>query len=95
LIYNSAIFFPISTVSTRITGQSHYSQIIVVISDSSLIYEKQDELDKLLKKELKIANQNTLPYKISNQAKMLDYIEDAMATMTILLAGIASISLLV
>ncbi|MDR1988340.1 MAG: hypothetical protein LBQ24_06535 [Candidatus Peribacteria bacterium] len=95
MIYNSAVFFPITTVSARITGQSYYSQIIVVISDSSLIYEKQDELDKLLKKELKIINQNTLPYEISNQAKMLDYVEDAMATMTILLAGIASISLLV
>ncbi|MDR1945375.1 MAG: hypothetical protein LBQ59_04900 [Candidatus Peribacteria bacterium] len=95
MVYNSAIFFPISTVQTRITGQSYYSQIIVVVSDSSLIYEKQDELDKILKKELKIVNQNTLPYKISNQAKMLEYVEDAMATMTVLLAGIASISLLV
>lgn len=94
-MYDSAIFIPITTSSIRITWQKYYSQIVVSVADSDEVNSKEEELDALLQRELKVIDPNSLPYNILNQWKMLDSINEIMATMTLFLAWIAAISLLV
>lgn len=95
ILYDSAIFIPITTSSLRITWQKHYNQIVVSVENSDYVKAKELELDALLQKELKVIDPNSLPYRIMNQWEMLDSITEIMATMTLFLAWIAAISLLV
>lgn len=93
--YWSYMFIPITTSSIRITWQKYYSQIMVSVSDSTKITEKQEEIDKLLQKELKITDTTSLPYRIRNQSEMLSNMSSITTTLTMLLSWIAWISLLV
>lgn len=92
---NWNIFIPISTASIRVTWQKYYSQIIVSVTDSNQVNLKQEEIDKLLQKELNVKDTNTLPYRIRNQSQMLENINSIAQTLTLLLSWIAWISLLV
>ncbi|MDD4151322.1 MAG: ABC transporter permease [Candidatus Gracilibacteria bacterium] len=93
--YSSYIFIPISTASIRITGQKYYSQIMIAVTDSKKVSEKQTEIDTLLQKDLKVTDSSNLPYRLRNQSEMLTNMSSITSTLTMLLAGIAGISLLV
>jgi ABC-type antimicrobial peptide transport system permease subunit len=95
MIYDSAIFVPITTTAGHITGTKYYSSIAISVTDKEKVLEKQAEIDILLKDRLKIIDKDSLPYKLSNQQQLLDYVEETMSTMTTLLAYIAAISLIV
>lgn len=93
--YSSYIFIPISTASIRITGQKYYSQIMIAVTDSKKVSEKQTEIDTLLQKDLKVTDSSNLPYRLRNQSEMLSNMSSITSTLTMLLAWIAWISLLV
>jgi macrolide transport system ATP-binding/permease protein len=86
MLYNSAMFIPITTASIRVTGQNYYSQILVAVTDNNEVSNKQAELDALLQRELRVVDSNSLPYRITNQQEMLDTITQMLATMTLFLA---------
>jgi len=92
---NWNIFIPISTASIRVMWQKYYSQVIVSVTDSNKVTAKQDEINNLLIKELKVSDVNNLPYRIRNQSEMLDNITSITETLTLFLSWIAWISLLV
>lgn len=94
-MYDLAVFIPITTASIRVTGQKHYSQIIVAVTNSDDVTAKEAELDALLQKELKVIDPNSLPYRIQNQAEMLESITEIIGTLMLFLSWIAAISLLV
>jgi ABC-type antimicrobial peptide transport system permease subunit len=75
-MFNSAVFIPITTASIRVTGQKHYSQIIVAVTGSDNVATKEAELNTLLQRELKVIDPNSLPYRIQNQAEMLESITE-------------------
>nr|MDD3720667.1 ABC transporter permease [Candidatus Gracilibacteria bacterium] len=91
----SYMFIPISTASIRITGQKYYSQIIVAVSNADQVDAKEEEINSLLEKVLEVTDTNNLPYRIRNQAEMLENFSSITQTLTLLLSGIAGISLLV
>ena len=91
----SYIFIPISTASVRITGQKYYSQIIVAVTDSTKVNDKETEIDTLLQKVLEVTDLDNLPYRIRNQSEMLQNFTSITQTLTLLLSWIAWISLLV
>ncbi len=91
----SYIFIPISTASVRITGQKYYSQIIVAVTDSTKVNDKETEIDTLLQKVLEVTDPDNLPYRIRNQSEMLSKFSSITQTLTLLLSWIAWISLLV
>lgn len=95
MLYDSSIFIPITTASIRVTWNKYYSQIVIAVTDSNEVTQKEAEVDALLQKELKVIDENSLPYRITNQWEMLESITSIMATMTLFLAWIAAISLLV
>ncbi len=92
---DSYIFIPITTASVRITWQKYYSQIIVAVTDANEVDVKEEEIDTLLQEVLEVADPNSLPYRIRNQAEMLENFSSITETLTMLLSWIAAISLLV
>ncbi|MDD2907259.1 MAG: ABC transporter permease [Candidatus Gracilibacteria bacterium] len=92
---DSYIFIPITTASVRITGQKYYSQIIVSVTDAEMVDSKEIEINTLLQSVLEVTDPNNLPYNIRNQAEMLENFSSITETLTMLLSGIAGISLLV
>jgi len=93
--YDSSIFMPLTTLWVRIAGQKHYSQVTVRVQDSDQVEAKETEIDSFLQEYLEVSNPNSLPYNIRNQAEMLERISSITGTLTMLLSGIAAISLLV
>lgn len=93
--YWGSIFIPITTSSIRITGQKYYSQAIILVKDSNIIDENQENINSLLIKELSITNINNLPYRLRNNSEMLENMSSITWTLTMLLSWIAWISLLV
>jgi ABC-type antimicrobial peptide transport system permease subunit len=85
-MYNLAVFIPITTASIRITGQKYYSQVIVAVTNSDAVSTKEAELDALLQKELKVIDPNSLPYRIQNQAEMLESITEIIGTLMLFLS---------
>ncbi|MDR3150478.1 MAG: hypothetical protein LBU14_02430 [Candidatus Peribacteria bacterium] len=85
-MYDLAVFIPITTASIRVTGQKHYSQIIVAVTNSDDVTAKEAELDALLQKELKVIDPNSLPYRIQNQAEMLESITEIIGTLMLFLS---------
>ncbi|MFA5917152.1 MAG: ABC transporter permease [Candidatus Gracilibacteria bacterium] len=93
--YDGAVFIPITTASIRITGQKYYSELIISVTDSTKVTEKQDEINTFLMNILNVTDPDNLPYRIRNQSEMLQNFSSITQTLTMLLAGIAGISLLV
>ncbi len=93
--HGSILFIPLSTASVRITGQKYYSQIIIPVTNAEEVTGKQTEIDAYLQKVLEITNPDNLPYRLRNQSEMLQNITSITQTLTMLLSGIAGISLLV
>ncbi len=92
---SSVMFIPISTAGIRIMGQKHYSQILIPVTSAEQVSAKQEEIDALLQDVLNITNTDNLPYRLRNQSEMLQNITSITQTLTMLLSGIAGISLLV
>ncbi|MFK7780557.1 MAG: ABC transporter permease [Candidatus Gracilibacteria bacterium] len=92
---DSYIFIPLSTASIRVTGQKYYSQIVVIITDADNVDSKEEEIDILMQEFLEVDDTDNLPYNIRNQSEMLESMSSITETLTMLLAGIAGISLLV
>lgn len=92
---DSYIFIPITTASVRITGQKYYSQIIIAVTDTEKVDAKETEIDTYLQKLLEVTDPDNLPYRIRNQAEMLENFTSITETLTLLLSWIAWISLLV
>jgi ABC-type antimicrobial peptide transport system permease subunit len=80
------VFIPITTASIRVTGQKYYSQIIVAVTNNDAVATKEAELDTLLQKELKVIDPNSLPYRIQNQAEMLESITEIIGTLMLFLS---------
>jgi putative ABC transport system permease protein len=93
--HGSIFFIPLSTASVRITGQKYYSQIIIPVTNATEVTAKQTEIDAYLQKVLEVTNPDNLPYRLRNQSEMLQNITSITQTLTMLLSGIAGISLLV
>lgn len=91
----SYVFIPISTASIRVFWQKYFSQILVAITDSTKVSEKQEEINNALIKLLKVTDIDNLPYRIRNQSEMLSNLSSITWTLTMLLSWIAWISLIV
>lgn len=92
---DTSAFIPLSTSSVRITWQKYYSEITVILTDSTQVDATESALDEKLQEFLWLASDATLPYRIRNQAEMLENLSSITGTLTMLLSWIAAISLLV
>lgn len=86
---------PITTVQARLIGKKTVRSILVSASSEALMQTAQDEITATLRKAHKIQAGKDNNFRVQNQADMLATMQNITKTMTMLLGGIAGISLLV
>lgn len=86
---------PITTVQARLIGKKTVRSILVSASSEALMQTAQDEITAALRKSHKILEGKDNNFRVQNQADMLATMTSVTQTLTMLLGGIAGISLLV
>jgi putative ABC transport system permease protein len=86
---------PITTVQARLIGKKTVRSILVSASSETLMQTAQDEITATLRKAHKIQAGKDNNFRVQNQADMLATMQNVTKTLTMLLGGIAGISLLV
>ena len=86
---------PISTVQARLIGKKTVRNILVSATSEDLMQTAQDEITAILRKAHEIPEGKDNDFRVQNQADMLETMQSVTQTMTMLLGGIAGISLLV
>lgn len=87
---DSNIFIPYSTAS-RMTGQTGVSSFYIKATSENTVNAAINSVETFLLQ----ATRDEETYNVSNQSEVLDTMDDVTNTMSLLLAGIAAISLLV
>lgn len=86
---------PITTVQARLIGKKTLRNILVSASSADLMQTAQDQITAALEKTHKIQTGKADDFRVQNQADMLATMTSVTQTLTMLLGGIAGISLLV
>jgi len=89
------ILAPYTTVQTRLRGRSFISQILVNTSTPNDIPAAEEEIAILMRESHGLAEWEEDDFTVKNQTELAETAQGATEVMTILLAAIASISLLV
>jgi len=87
--YDDSAYIPLSTATTM-AGNDKLTDIMVKAKDSSHVTEAQDEIERILSKKY-----TSDDFTVFTQGETLSMMEDILRIMTLMLVGIASISLLV
>lgn len=87
---DSRVLIPYSTAQ-RLTGQKGVSSFYIQAASASLVDRAINTVESFLLQ----ATRDEEAYTVSNQSEVLDTMDDVTNTMSLLLAGIAAISLLV
>lgn len=88
------IFIPVTTAMRRVFGVQNIRSISVQAKSMALTAQACNEVQSLLRKRHKISGDMD-DFFIGNQAEVMEMAEEASRVFTLLLAGIASVSLLV
>ncbi|EGW40286.1 ABC transporter permease [Desulfosporosinus sp. OT] len=86
---------PISTVQARLIGKKTVRNILVSATSSEQMQAAEDQITAALHKAHKIADGKSDDFTVQNQADMLETMQSVTETLTLLLGGVAGISLLV
>jgi len=89
------IIIPITTAQLRLTGDKSVRQILVKAVSEDSMDIAQMEITSLLRNAHKLSAAQEDDFAISNQADILETMEGVTQTLTMLLGGIAAISLVV
>jgi putative ABC transport system permease protein len=90
------ILAPFSTVQKRMRGsQRNVQQIYVSAQSEELITKASEEIDEILRQRKNLAKNDDPPYMIRTQTEIVEMFTSTSDTMIVLLASIASISLIV
>jgi putative ABC transport system permease protein len=82
-------------VQQSLTGYGALSQILIQATAPSTVTAAQAEVTAILNQQLHVTNVASAPYRILNQAQLLQTRANTAATFTLLLGAVAGISLLV
>lgn len=86
---------PLSTMQQRVTGQSTVSTINVSVADAADMERIQQLITTVLLNAHRITDTSKQDFTVLNQADAVETLNDVTATFTLLLGGIAAISLIV
>ncbi len=92
---DDVILIPYTTASSRLTGRPRIPQILASTASQSDIPAAQDEISTLLRESHRISAGDDDDFTVRNQTDLAAAAESSTRVMTLLLAAIASISLLV
>lgn len=89
------ILIPLTTMQQRVTGQSALSSISVSVADQTQMQTVQELITAVLLNAHGITDVTKQDFTVLNQADAVQTLNDVTGTFTLLLGGIAAISLLV
>jgi ABC-type antimicrobial peptide transport system permease subunit len=89
------IMIPVTTAMRRLFGQQYVRTISVQARTMDQMDKATSEITKVLRKRHKIAEGSDDDFNVRNQAEIMEMANEASKVFTLLLAGIASVSLLV
>jgi putative ABC transport system permease protein len=92
---DDVVIVPYTTAQKRLMGVTHINRIMVSVIDPEHVEPTTDEIAALLRQRHRIASGEEDDFHIRTQQEMEELGQGATQTMTLLLAGIASVSLLV
>jgi putative ABC transport system permease protein len=92
---DDTVLIPYTTAQARLSGQVRIPQILVSANNSSDLAAAQEEIRASLRESHKLAGSDPDDFTIRDQTQIAEAAESATRIMTMLLAAIASISLLV
>lgn len=86
---------PVTTAQTKLFGSDSYNMILATSTSEETIDAASDEIREILRKSRNIRPGETADFQVQNQDQILDVVSSITDIFTIVIAGIASISLLV
>jgi putative ABC transport system permease protein len=89
------IFIPLSTAQFRVFGTDRLRSIEVQVADQRLMGAAEAQIERVLRRQHKLAQGEPDDFRIGNWADLLGTYEESARTFKLLLAGIATVSLLV
>ncbi len=92
---DNQVAIPISTAQSELFGNVGYSSITLQASSASVMNEATAEVENTLMRVQGITNVNQANFNITNQTQILTTLNTITGTFTLLLGGIAGISLIV
>ncbi len=92
---DSGVFVPLSTAIRSLTGSDFVQSISVLVTDAEQVDAAEDSMTDLLLYRHGIADETLADFRFVSMADILSTMSTVTSTFTTLLAGIASISLLV
>ncbi|MGE5175560.1 MAG: ABC transporter permease [Hyphomicrobiales bacterium] len=92
---DDVILAPYTTIQTRLSGHQFIPQIIASTATPNEIPYAQDEITAILRGTHRLSDAEDPDFTVRNQTDLADAAEQTTRVMTVLLAAIASISLLV
>jgi putative ABC transport system permease protein len=92
---DDTIMIPFRTGQVRLFGSNNINQIVVQVADASQINNVNTEMETLLRTRHKLQSYQSDDFSIRNNADIISRVSSVSDTMTMLLGGVAAVSLVV
>jgi putative ABC transport system permease protein len=92
---DDVVYIPITTAMIKMLGQKYVSQITAQAESQENMDFLESSIETLLRERHGIHNNEDADFNIRNQAELIETVESTSAVMTMMLAGVAAVSLLV
>ncbi len=92
---DASVFIPISTYKRYVSGAAEYALVNIQAGNPDLMRQAQAEIEQTLLRLHKQPNMDAADFYVANQLDLLDTLQGVAGTFTLLLGGIAAISLIV
>jgi ABC-type antimicrobial peptide transport system permease subunit len=93
--WDNRVWAPVTTVMDRILGQDYLERIEVQAVDEESMDPAQEQMEALLRRRHRLGDDAPNDFEIRNQADLLETVAETSQVLSMLLAGVASVSLLV
>jgi putative ABC transport system permease protein len=92
---DTSVYIPLTTAQASLTGKGSYSSVLLEAKSEDVMTRVTNEAEALLMARHGIASQSEEDFMVVSQSDLLDMASSITGTLTMLLAAIASISLIV
>jgi putative ABC transport system permease protein len=92
---DDTVMIPFQTAQVRLFGSTSINQIVVQVSEASNISNVSDQISTLLRQQHRLATGAADDFSIRNNSDIISRVSSVSDTMTMLLGGVAAVSLVV
>jgi len=92
---DASVLIPLSTYRRSLSGEDRYAMINIQAAAPEIMYELQAKIEEALLRLRRLPSMDLADFYIANQMDLIGTVTDVADTFTLLLGGIAAISLLV